>query len=156
MLLRPTDDAAAADVDDKEGGHYERVGVLDRPEPACVPEVRADLRAFRRRQARHRCTTLLRCLGGVAISTGLIGMLPGMHVAWVFTAVTGLGALAIVGLMAYAKEIEAEQEQRRFRRAEGNGAAMAATTGPAAAGFPGAWDEFDDHGYDVLPRAAAR
>src|SRR5580692_9332072 len=31
VLLRPTDDAAAADVDDGEGYHYERVGVLDRP-----------------------------------------------------------------------------------------------------------------------------
>ena len=30
VLLRPTDDAAAADVDDSEGCHYERVGVLDR------------------------------------------------------------------------------------------------------------------------------
>ena len=39
VLLRPTDDAAAADVDDGEGCHYERVGVLDRPEPVCLPEV---------------------------------------------------------------------------------------------------------------------
>ena len=77
VLLRPTDDAAAADVDDSDGGHYERVGVLDRPEPACVPEVSADLSAFRREQARRRCTMLLRCLCGVAISTGLIGMLAG-------------------------------------------------------------------------------
>ena len=29
VLLRPTADAEAADVDDGEGGHYERVGVLD-------------------------------------------------------------------------------------------------------------------------------
>src|SRR5580692_11458782 len=46
VLLRPTDNAASADVDDDEGLHYERVGVLDRPEPVCVPEVSIDLRAL--------------------------------------------------------------------------------------------------------------
>ena len=117
MLLRPTDDAAAADVDDSDGGHYERIGVLDRPEPACVPEVTADLSAFRREQARRRCTMLLRCLCGVAISTGLIGMWPGLHVAWVFTVLSGLCALGLVGLMAYAKELQAEQRRRRTRGA---------------------------------------
>ena len=39
VLLRPTEDAAAADVDGGDGSHYERVGVLDRPEPAACPEV---------------------------------------------------------------------------------------------------------------------
>ena len=91
VLLRPTDDAAAADVDDGDGCHYERVGVLDPPEPVCLPEVGVDLRAFRREQARRRCTMLLRCLGGVAISTGLIGVFPGMHLAWVFTGLCGRG-----------------------------------------------------------------
>ena len=64
VLLRPTEDAAAADIDDGEGGHYERIGVLDRPEPVCLPEVGADLPSFRREQARRRCTMLLRCLAG--------------------------------------------------------------------------------------------
>ena len=77
VLLRPTDDAAAADVDDSDGCHYERIGVLDRPEPVCLPEVGADLRAFRREQARRRCTMLLRCLCGVAISTGAHRPVPG-------------------------------------------------------------------------------
>ena len=82
---------AAADVDDREGIHYERVGVLDRPEPACVPETGSDLPAYRREQARRRCTTLLRCLCGVAISTGLIGLFPGLHLAWIFTGLCGRG-----------------------------------------------------------------
>ena len=143
VLLRPTGDATTADVDDGEGCHYERVGVLDRPEPVCLPEVGADLPAFRREQARRRCTMLLRCLCGVAISTGLIGILPGMHVAWVFTGLTGLSALGLVGLMAYAKELEAEKARRL-------GAGL---VDPASAGYPGAWD--DDDEFEV-PRAAAR
>src|SRR5580692_10713211 len=72
VLLRPTQDAAAADVDDGEGCHYERVGVLDRPEPVCLPEAGADLRDLRREQARRRFSVLLRCLAGVAGSTFII------------------------------------------------------------------------------------
>jgi hypothetical protein len=139
VLLRPTDDEAAADVDDSEGIHYERVGVLDRPDPVCLPEVGADLSQFRREQARNRCTVLLRCLGGVAISTALIGILPGMHLAWIFAALSGAAALALVGLVAYAKDLEVQQERQRVRRAESR-----RFVDPAAAGHPGAWD---DDGY---------
>jgi hypothetical protein len=153
VLLRPTDNAAAADVDDGEGGHYERVGVLDRPEPACVPEVGADLSAFRREEARHRCTTLLRALCGVALSTALIGMWPRLHLAWVFTGLAGVAALGLVALMAYAKELEAEQARRRARREDGPGPQVAgARFDRASAGYPGAWDDDD---FEV-PRAAAR
>ena len=150
VLLRPTDDAAAADVDGDDGSHYERVGVLDRPEPVCLPDVGVAPPAFRREQARRRCTVLLRCLAGVAISTGLIGLLPGMHMAWVFTGLSGLGALGLVGLMAYAKELEAEQARRRSRRAVLDPAPR--TDEWATAGYPGAWDDDD---FEV-PRAAAR
>jgi len=155
VLLRPTDDAAAADVDDSDGCHYERIGVLDPPEPVCLPEVGVgvDLREFRREQARHRCTMLLRCLGGVAISTALIGLFPGMHLAWVFTGLFGLAALGLLGLIAYAKELEAEQARRRTRvevRRGPHGGVGAPD--PATAGYPGAWDEdtFEE------PRAVAR
>ena len=148
MLLRPTEDAAAADVDGDDGSHYERVGVLDRPEPVCLPAAAAALPAFRREQARRRCTMLLRCLAGVAISTGLIGLFPGMHLAWVITGLSGLAALGLVGLMAYAKELEAEQTRRR-RRHEVQAAQPADQT--AMAGYPGAWDDDD---FEV-PRAAA-
>jgi hypothetical protein len=149
VLLRPTDDAAAADVDGDDGSHYERVGVLDRPEPVCLPEAMVDLPAYRREQARRRCTMLLRCLSGVAISTGLIGLFPGMHLAWVITGLSGLGALGLVGLMAYAKELKAEQTRRRSRH-EVHSAQRTDRT--AMAGYPGAWDDDD---FEV-PRAAAR
>lgn len=152
VLLRPTDNAAVADVDDDDGLHYERVGVLDRPEPVCVPEAHADLRALRREQARRRCSMLLRCLCGVAVTTGIIGLWPGMHLAWIFTVLTGLTALALVALMAYANELQAQQRMRRTRR-PGSFAAASGHVDPAMAGYPGGWD--DDEPYDV-PQAAAR
>ncbi len=173
VLLRPTDDAALADVDDGVGRHYERVGVLDRPEPEYVPVIATDLRAVRREHARRRCTTLLRCLAGVAVSTGLIGLIPGMHLAWVFTGLSGLAALALIGLMAYAKEIEAEQRRRVSRRTEGVGSGQTGATAgihldrPDAWGHDGdpgepfvrayddGWDEFDGD-EEYLPRSAAR
>ena len=147
VLLRPTDNAEAADVDGDDGSHYERVGVLDRPEPACLPEVSVDLPSVRREQARRRCTTLLRCLTGVAISTALIGIFPAMHLAWVFTGLSGLAALGLVGLMAYARELEAEQARRRSRR---RGCPRSTTS--ASAGYPGAWDDDDVE----APQAVAR
>ena len=150
VLLRPTEDAAAADIDGGDGAHYERVGVLDRPEPACLPQVMVALPSMRREQARRRCTMLLRCLVGVAISTALVGVFPGMHLAWVFTGLSGLAALSLIGLMGYAKELEAEQARRRSRR---EAVDTAATGGyPATAGYPGAWD---DDEFEA-PRAAAR
>jgi len=152
VLLRPTDDAAAADVDDSDGYHYERVGVLDPPEPVCLPETGVDLRAFRRVEARRRCTMLLRCLSGVAISTALIGVFPGMHLAWVFTGLFGLAALGLVGLIAYAKELEAEQQRRQARLETRAAPGDIAVADPATAGYPGAWDDDDFE----EPRVAAR
>jgi hypothetical protein len=153
VLLRRTADPTAADVDGSDGIHYQRIGVLDRPEPVCLPETATDLRAFRRDEARRRCTVLLRCLGGVAISTGLIGLWPGMHLAWVFTALTGLAALGLVGLMAYAKELQDEQRRRRTRLDAASGTFRdAAAPDAASAGYPGAWDDDDFE----EPRVAAR
>jgi hypothetical protein len=151
VLLRPTDNAAAADVDDDEGLHYERIGVLDRPEPVCVPEASIDLRALRREQARRRCSMLLRCLGGVAVTTGIIGLWPGMHLAWIFTGLTGLTALGLVALMAYANELQEQQRVRRSRRL-GLASDAGGHVDPATAGYPGGWD--DDEALDV-PQAAA-
>ena len=100
-----------------------------------------------------------------------------MHLAWVFTGLTGLAALALVGLMAYAKEIEAEQRRRATRRAQGTGWEQPNTmatpppegadawghdgdvgaplVGARGQGYVDGWDEFG--GYEEeLPRAAAR
>jgi hypothetical protein len=152
VLLRPTEDAAAAGIVDDEGCHYERVGVLDRPEPVCLPEASADLRVLRRELARRRFNILLRCLGGVAVSTFIIGLWPGMHLAWIFTALAGLPALALLGLMAYANQVKEEQRRRGSWRADAV-VDQVEYIDPATAGYPGAWD--DDVTFDV-PRAAAR
>ena len=95
---------------------------------------------------------LLRCLGGVAVTTGIIGLWPGMHLAWVFTGLSGLAALGLVALMAYAKELEAQQRERRSRRL-GPASDAGGHVDPATAGYPGAWD--DDERFEV-PQAAAR
>ena len=153
VLLRPTD-AASADVDDEAGHHYERVGVLDRPEPECVPVIATDLRGVHRAEAHRRCTTLLRCLAGVAVSTGLIGIVPGMHLAWVFTGLTGLAALALVGLMAYAKEIEAEQRRRATRRAQGTGWEQPNTMATLPPEGADAWGHDGDLGAPLVGHAA--
>ena len=98
---------------------------------------------------------LLRCLGSVAISTGLIGLFLGLHLAWVVTGLSGLAALGLVGLMAYAKELEAEQVLRRSRHEVAADTVTPAPV-PASAGYPGAWDDNDyDYDYEVA-RAAAR
>ena len=148
VLVRPTDDRAAADIDGTDGAYYERVGVLDRPEPVCLPDTSADLAVYRRQVARRRCTVLLRCLVGVSISTGLIGMFPGMHLAWVFTALSGLAALGLVGLIGYARELEAQQRMRQGRVARE--VHSDSPLDQATAGYPGAWDD------DVLRRVSAR
>jgi hypothetical protein len=150
VLLRPTEDADAADVDDGEGGRYERVGVLDRPEPVCVLDDGADFSAYQRGQARHRCTLLMRCLCGVAVSTFLIGIVPGLHLAWVVTGLSGLAALALVGLKAYAHELEEQQKRRTPQRRLGFPPSYPPPTEAAVLGYPGAWDE------DFEPQAAAR
>jgi hypothetical protein len=152
VLLRPTADASAADVDDDEGCHYKRVGVLDRPEPVCLPQAGVDVRLLRRDQARRRFGVILRCLGGVAVSTFVIGLWPGTHLAWIFTALTGLPALALLGLMAYANEVKEERRRRGSWRSE-QVVDAAGYIDPATAGYPGAWD--DDEPFEE-PRAAAR
>jgi hypothetical protein len=96
---------------------------------------------------------LLRCLCGVAISTGLIGMWPGLHLAWIFTVLSGLAALGLVGLMAYAKELEAEQRRHRSRHETTRGPfGGGGNVDSATSGYPGAWDDDD---YEE-PRVAAR
>ncbi len=151
VLVRPVDNEAAADIDDSDGAHYERVGVLEPPQPVVPREqTRAELQAYRRHEARRRCTTMVRVLTGLTISTALLGILPSLRMAWVFSALTGVVLVAMVGLIAYARELEA---QRGSRRPPPQWAVESEPADPhegtAQAGYPGAWDDED------LPRQAA-
>jgi hypothetical protein len=146
VLLRPVDDEETADVDDLDGCHYERVGVLDRPEPITPRhQTRAGLNDYRRQQARQRCSMLLRCLVAASISTALIGMFPALHLLWIGTGITGLAALGLLGLIAYAKEVETLQSRRRPSYASPPWLDAPEIDDPyvaaATAGYPGAWDE---------------
>jgi hypothetical protein len=73
----------------------------------------------------------------------LIGLFPGLHAAWIFTALTGIAALGLVGLMAYAKEVQEEQRRRRARteRRVREHVAARESVDAATAGHPGAWDD---------------
>jgi hypothetical protein len=158
VLLRAVQDGQAADIEDVDGAHYARVGVIDRPEPPVSPaQTDVELAAYRRQQARQRCTFVLRLLTGAAITTGILGVLPALRLAWIFTGLTGIAALALAGLIAYAREVEGQRRQSRPRPSD-YGTAEAATvdddrpdvfSGAARAGFPGAWDE--DIEYAELP-----
>ena len=141
VLLRPVDDGQSADIDDGEGTHYARVGVIESPEPPMSPaQTEAGLAAYRRQQARQRCTFVLRLLTAAAISSGIVGVVPSLRLAWVFTAITGLGALALV---AYAREVEGQRRSRartyRTPRPQPESFMTA-----AHAGHPGAWDDDGD------------
>ena len=143
VLLQPVDDGQSADIDDGDGAHYARVGVIESPEPPISPaQTQAGLAAYRRQQARQRCTFVLRLLTAAAISSVIVGVVPSLRLAWVFTAITGVAAVALVGLIAYAREVEGQQRSRsRTQTAprEQPEHFMVARQ----AGHPGAWDDDD-------------
>lgn len=159
VLLRAVQDGQAADIEDVDGAHYARVGVIQRPEPPVSPaQTDAELAAYRRQQARQRCTFVLRLLAGAAITTGILGALPALRLAWIFTGLTGIAALALAGLIAYAREVEGQRRQSRPRpRDYGDPETTTVDddrpdgfSGAAQAGFPGAWDEdeVEDEGIE--------
>jgi hypothetical protein len=168
VLLRPVDDEEHADIDDLEGAHYERVGVLDPPEPpTLLDQSRVEVQAYRRQQARRRCSSILLVLAGLTVTTGILGMLPGLAMAWVFTALCAIALVAMVGLIAYARELQAQatrwapspvgadgreelEELQAYEGYEGYGAS-GTYLGAAESGYPGAWDEVDE---DDFPRQA--
>ncbi len=152
VLVRPVDDEQAADIDDGDGTHYERVGVLDPPlEPQIShQQTRVELQAYRRQEARRRCATVLRLLIVITISTALLGILPSLRLAWIFTAVTGALLLGLVGLIAYAREMEAERRRRPAPFRATDHGPLDQSPGAAQSGLPGAWDAEED-----LPRQAA-
>ena len=171
VLLRPVDDGQSADIDDSAGTHYERVGVLDPPEPPVSRgQTRAELQALRRQQARRRCSAMVRVLALLTVSTALLGLLPSLRLSWVFTGLAGLSLLGMVGLIAYAREVEAQRDRWNSRHQwaagsdslgsyqdQGHWADEDALVSrdQAQSGYPGAWDEEVEEDEEYLPRHAA-
>ena len=141
VLLQPVGEGQSADIEDVDGAHYARVGVIESPQPPTSPALtQAGLAAYRRQQARQRCTLVLRLLTAAAIITGILGVVPSLRLAWIFTALAGVAALALVGLIAHARDVE-EQRQRRLRSRMPYDDRRDSFNGPAQAGHPGAWDD---------------
>jgi membrane protein implicated in regulation of membrane protease activity len=89
-------------------------------------------------------------LVAAAVTTGILGVLPAFRLAWIFTGLAGIAALALAGLIAYARELEEQRQQ--FRSRGGDQRAMAVeddrtvvVSRAAQSGLPGAWDE-DQYG----------
>jgi hypothetical protein len=155
VLLRAVSDGQAADIDDVDGARYARVGVIEPPEPpVSAAQTHAELAGYRRQQARQRCTFVLRLLAAATVSTGILGALPEFRLAWIFTGITGIAALALAGLFAYARELEGQRRPspsrvgtHTARAAEDDRPAPDVVIRAAQSGFPGAWD--DDEDIDV-------
>jgi hypothetical protein len=153
VLVRAVGDGQSTDIADVDGAQYERVGVIEGPEPTVSPaQTKAGLAAYRRQQARQRCTLVLRLLTAAAITTGILGFLPSLRLAWVFTGLTGLAALGLVALIAYARDVEGQRRQRPRGRPAHRGDRSRDERfddellyhQAARAGLPGAWDDEDE------------
>ena len=88
VLLRPIDDEESADIDDGDGTHYERVGVLEPPRapgrPPPHPGRAAGLSGARGPAAAARACCCV--LTGLTLSTAVLGVLPALRLAWILTA----------------------------------------------------------------------
>ena len=165
VLLRPTEDEYLSDVDDLDGAHYERVCVLDAPEPEVDPALhRMELAHHRREEARRRCTLLLRLLTATAVSTAIIGAMHSFRLVWIVTVLSGVAALGLLGLMGYARELEVKRDRRMAEQPRYEGsldgyygedyyqeAYYEEPYATAQSGFPGAWDDE----YEIVLRQAA-
>jgi len=80
--------------------------------------------------------------------------LPSFRLAWFFTAFTGIGALALVGLISHARELEVQRRRPRPRAQARYVDEPDPFTGAAQAGHPGAWDQEDEMEEEPQRRAA--
>jgi hypothetical protein len=159
VLLRPVDDEESSDIDGSDGAHYERVGILNAPEPEfSFDPPRVELRNHRRQEARRRCSSVLLALTGLTVTTAVLGVMPALRPAWIITGLTGALLLAMVGLIAYAREFQTQSQRwspvaspswtSYYDDDPGDSYRTA-----AVAGYPGAWDEDGDE--DDYPRQSA-
>ena len=166
VLLKAVDPASggAAVVDETSGECYERLGVP--PDVVEAERARPSLaeRAgeYRRQRNRRRRRDIVVGLGGTALITGLAGIAHGLHALWILTGICAVTLLAYAALFHYARRLaqhgqhRPETERPRRRRPAPRPewdevyqeaplpADVRARQAAAAAGFPGAWDDFDE------------
>jgi hypothetical protein len=143
VLLKPVSGDGPEDgdvVEDGTGSHYQRIGPPEMPSTATPGTINlVDPDRYQRQQKAKRRRDLLALLIGTVVVTGLLGVVPKLHVLWVVTALGLVGLAGFVGLAVYARSLATTGHPvRRPRPAERAGY-------PAQAGYPGGWD---DGGYD--------
>lgn len=147
VLLRPVDggDLPRDDdevVDDRNGGHYQRV-FTDRADRAEVtPSVAPSGPTPRQREARRRRRDILTGLLVTLLCTGLLGIIHSLRALWIVTAIAAVALAGFVALAAYATALATQQDQdlRARQSLETSGDPRAR----AVAGYPGAWDDDSD------------
>lgn len=153
VLLKPVDhdDVDPAEVvDDGAGGHYQRIGPPEMPSTPAPSVIRlADPDRYRRQQQAKRRRDVLGLTLGTTVVTGLLGIVPSLHILWVATVLGGMALATYVGLMVYAQRLLGSRPQV---------ARPTHATSPAQAGYPGGWDtdatSYQDFEYHEPMRAA--
>ncbi len=148
VLLRPVDGGGPGDdaqvVDERHGGHYQRV--LSTQPDLAAPVLAPSGPDPRRREARRRRRDILTGLLVTLVCTGLLGIIHSLRALWIVTVVSAVALAAFVALAAYATAL-ATQEHQDLRMQRG----LRADTDPldrAAAGYPGGWDDEPGDGLD--------
>jgi hypothetical protein len=155
-------------VADGAGGDGEATTAGGRGRPAlrAAPVVddsarHAEYARLRRQHAVKRRRDLLGILVVLFVLTGIVGIVPPLHLVWVVTALVGLCLGAYVVLVAYARNLVLLQRRTVPLRRYAVDADPSAVSQAATAGLPGAWDDMPDDEVDAgslyvqNPRAVA-
>jgi hypothetical protein len=103
---------------------------------------------YRRQQGARRRRDVLLGLAVTFVLTGLLGFVHSLRPLWVLTILAGVGIVAYVALVNYARSLESERHRRATRsspRPSSYGADR------SRAGYPGAWDSDEDDLRTLAP-----
>ncbi len=114
-----------------------------------VPPLEQSHERYRRQQATRRRRDVLCGLLATFVLSALLGLVHSLHPLWVLTVLSGLGIVAYVALVSYARSLSAG----RRPGSSGRPVSRPYRLEPARAGYPGAWDTDDDVGLYAPIRA---
>jgi len=150
VLLRPVEGEGPGDdaqvVDERHGGHYQRV--LSEQPDLVAPVLAPAGPDLRRREARRRRRDILTGLLVTLVCTGLLGIIHSLRALWIVTVISAVALAAFVALAAYATALATQQHEdlRMQRRLRPDADPLVR----AAAGYPGGWDDEPGDGTDPL------